>query len=86
MKIAYVVILADSGRVRFAEDGQSPATVSFHDRRGPATPDGASIVGNFVGNSKDGPLAAIGLWTLEAGGRLGNSGRTRGAFGAELVP
>ena len=86
MRIASVPILVDGGKVRFADDGESLATVSFHDRAAPAAPGSASIEGKFVGDSKDGPLAAIGLWTLDAGIRLGIGGRMRGAFGAELDP
>ena len=86
MRIASVAILVDSGRVRFGDDGQSQATISFFDRAAPATPDAASIEGKFVGNSADGPLAAIGLWTVDGGSGLGRGGRMRGAFGAELDP
>ncbi len=86
MRIANVAILVDSGKVRFADDSSSQATIRFAGRAAPATPEAASIEGKFVGNSKDGPLAAIGLWTVESGGRLGNGGRMRGAFGAEFAP
>ena len=86
VRIANVAILVDSGRVRFGDDGQSLAEMRFFDRAAPTTPDTASIEGKFVGNSADGPLAAIGLWTVDAGSRLGQGGRMRGAFGAELGP
>ena len=85
MRIANVAILVDSGKVRFADDSSSQATIRFADRA-TATPEAASIEGKFVGNSKDGPLAAIGLWTVESGARLGSGGRMRGAFGAEFAP
>ena len=86
MRIANVAILVEGGRVRFANDSQSLATIWFHDGAALALPDTAFIEGVFVGDSKDGPLAAIGLWTVEAGGRLGTGGRMRGAFGVELDP
>ncbi len=78
MRIANVAILVDSGKVRFADDSSSQATIRFADRAAPAMPEAASIEGRFVGNSKDGPLAAIGLWTVESGGRLGSGERMSG--------
>ena len=86
LRIANAAILVDGGRVRFADDGGSQAAITFYGRAARVTPDSASIEGKFVGDSRDGPLAAIGLWTLEAGGRLGSGGRMRGAFGVELDP
>ena len=87
MSIKDVAILVDGGRgrVRFADDDESQATILFGDRTASATPDGASIEGRFVGKSMDGPLGAIGLWTV-VDGRFGNGERMRGAFGAELDP
>ena len=85
MRISNVAILVESGKVRFENDSQS-AAISFFDRTAWAVPDDASIEGKFVGSSPDGPLAAIGLWTVDAGSGLGQGGRMRGAFGAELGP
>ena len=85
MRIADVAILVDGGRVRFADDDKSQATIRFADRNASATPDAVSIEGRFVGKSMDGPLGAIGLWTV-VDGRFGNGERMRGAFGAELDP
>ena len=84
--IANVAILVDNGAVGFADDSASVAMIRFADRAAPATPQAASIEGKFVGKSADGPLAAIGLWTVDDGSRLGKGGRMRGAFGAELEP
>lgn len=86
IRIANVAILVDSGSVRFADDSRSLVSISFHNRVARATPETASIEGKFVGNSADGPLGAIGLWTVDDGSRLGTGGRMRGAFGAELDP
>ena len=86
VRIANVAILVDGGSVRFEDDSGSLSTISFFDRAAWAAPDAASIEGKFVGNSADGPLAAIGLWTVDAGGSLGQGGRMRGGFGAELGP
>ena len=87
LRIANVAILVDSGRVRFENDIQSLATISYFDRAGlAALGAGASVEGKFVGSSADGPLGAIGLWTVDADIGLGQGGRMRGAFGAELGP
>ena len=86
VRIANVAILVDGGSVRFEDDSGSLSTISFFDRAAWAAPDAASIEGKFVGDSADGPLGAVGLWTVDAGSRLGAGGRMRGAFGAELGP
>ena len=83
MTFANVAVLVDGARVGFADDSGSLARIRFADRTAPAIPDIASVEGKFVGNSADGPLGAIGLWTADSGGR---GGRIRGAFGAELGP
>ena len=82
-----MAILVDSGSMRFEHDSQSLLTISYFDCAGLAGLDaGASDEGKFVGSSADGPLAAVGLWTVDADGGLGQGGRMRGAFGAELGP
>ena len=87
LRIANVAILVDSGSVRFERDSQSLLTISHFDRAGLAALDaGASVEGKFVGSSADGPLEAIGLWTVDADSGLGRGGRMCGAFSAELGP
>ena len=47
-----------------------------------ATATGSTLTGKFVGKTIDGPVAVIGMWTVQNTG-LGNGGTLRGGFGAE---
>ena len=89
-----VVEADDKGRLGFSHRGVSAVKVQLADggfidlARSDTESRTASIDGKFVGTSLDGPLGAIGIWSIRDGGesKLGTGNMLRGAFGAELVP